>query len=114
MAFHVNIEIKAKSDRIEEIRDYLEAHATETSGTDLQRDTYFYSKRGRLKLREGNIENSLILYDRPDSKGPKQSDVNLVKLSPNSGFRVILMKSNEIKVAVEKAREIYCIGNVKF
>lgn len=114
MTFHINIEIKAKSERIEEIRNYLKIHATEDRGTDRQRDTYFHSKHGRLKLREGNVENSLILYDRPDSKGPKQSDVNLVKLPPLSGMRELLRKSNQVKVVVEKSREIYFIENVKF
>lgn len=114
MSFHINVEIKAKSENIAFIREYLDKHATDKKGVDRQKDTYFETKHGRLKLREGNIENSLILYNRPDSLGPKQSDVNLVKLSPDSGMRKLLAKSNQIKVVVEKIREIFFIDNVKF
>ena len=33
-------------------------------GIDLQTDTYFNAAQGRLKLRQGNIENALIHYER--------------------------------------------------
>jgi len=38
-------------------------------GLDHQIDTYFNVQKGRLKLREGNIENSLINYDRKNVSG---------------------------------------------
>ena len=114
MAFHVNFELKAYSKNIDFIRAYLLEHCTKNLGKDFQKDTYFKTKTGRLKLREGNIENSLIFYNRPDLEGPKQSDVNLVKLGPDSGIREALRKANEIKVVVNKAREIFFIENVKF
>ena len=112
MAFHVNFELKAYSKNIDFIRAYLLEHCTKNLGKDFQKDTYFKTKTGRLKLREGNIENSLIFYNRPDLEGPKQSDVNLVKLGPDSGIREALRKANEIKVVVNKAREIFFIENV--
>lgn len=114
MAFHVNFELKAKSKNIEWIRDYLKENCTRNVGKDFQKDTYFLTRKGRLKLREGNIENSLIFYNRPDLDGPKQSDVNLVRLSPESGVRETLRKANGIKVVVNKSREIFFIDNVKF
>lgn len=114
MSFHINIEIKARTNRLEEIRTFLKKNATELKGTDHQIDTYFETNNGRLKLREGNIENTLIFYDRPNTQGPKQSDVNLVYLEPNSGLRETLRKSNNIKVVVDKKREIYFIDNIKF
>lgn len=83
-------------------------------GVDEQVDTYFKTLYGRLKLREGHIENSLILYNRPNESGPKTSEVNLVKLNPQSGMKEILKQSNGIQVVVKKQREIYFIDNVKF
>jgi len=114
MSDHVNIEIKARTKNIETIKSYLLENSTENLGVDHQKDTYYETLIGRLKLREGNIENSLILYERPDTDGPKRSDVFLVKLNTNSGLNEILSKSNGIKVIVEKDRHIFFINNVKF
>jgi len=114
VAFHINYELKAKSNKLDKIRQFLSDNCTLNNGVDNQKDTYFNTANGRLKLREGNVENSLIFYNRPDLDGPKQSDVNLVKLTPNSGVREALRKANGIKVVVDKKREIYFIDNVKF
>ncbi|MCL4418439.1 MAG: class IV adenylate cyclase [Actinobacteria bacterium] len=83
-------------------------------GTDHQIDTYFKVKAGRLKLREGNIENYLIHYQRDNQEGPKQSDVTLFKTSSDPSLKDILTKSLEILVVVDKKREIYFIENIKF
>lgn len=86
----------------------------EFRGTDHQTDTYFNSPRGRLKLREGNIENNLIYYERPDQAGPKQSFFKLVKVADAAGLKDALNASMGIKVIVRKQREIWYIANVKF
>ena len=83
-------------------------------GTDNQTDTYFNVPNGRLKLREGNIENNLIYYERTNKAGPKGSLFQLVKVEDAKGLKEVLVKSNGIKVVVKKSREIYYIDNVKF
>jgi predicted adenylyl cyclase CyaB len=70
--------------------------------------------RGRLKLREGNIEHALIYYERPDTTGAKRSDVLLYQHQPDGALKDILVKLHGIKVVVDKKRKIYFIGNVKF
>ena len=67
-----------------------------------------------MKLREGNIENNLIFYERTDQAGPKSSHFHLVKVEDAKGLKEVLTKSMGIKVVVQKEREIYYIGNVKF
>lgn len=111
---HINIEIKAKCAKPQQIRDLLFARGAEFRGVDPQIDTYFKTSQGRLKLREGSIENSLIFYDREDREGPKQANVSLVSLSPNSGLKEILTRILGVLVVVKKQREIYFIENVKF
>jgi len=113
MAF-LNIEIKARCSDPGFIRRYLLEHGASFKGTDHQTDTYFNVPNGRLKLREGNIENNLIFYERSNQAGPKHSDFNLVKVPDADGLKEVLRKSNGIKVIVEKKREIYYIENVKF
>ena len=111
---HINIEIKARSQNHDEIRGILKSINSEFRGLDHQIDTYFNVPFGRLKLREGNIENSLIHYSRENQEGPKQSNVSLYQLTPNSPLKELLTKSLGISVVVDKRREIYFIDNVKF
>lgn len=111
---HLIIEIKAKCNDHEKIRSVLKSRNADFKGTDHQIDTYFKANNGRLKLREGNIENFLVFYEREDKEGPKQSDVILFNSDPNSSLKEILLKSLGVLVVVDKQREIYFIENVKF
>jgi predicted adenylyl cyclase CyaB len=113
MAF-LNVEIKAKCDNPSGIRNYLLANNAEFKGIDEQTDTYFNVRDGRLKLREGNIENNLIFYERTNQAGPKNSHFHLVKVEDAKAMKEVLTKSIGVKVVVKKKREIYYISNVKF
>ena len=55
MAF-INIEIKARTERTKEIRQFLQEQYAQFKGIDEQTDTYFNVSNGRLKLRQGKIE----------------------------------------------------------
>ncbi len=110
----INIEIKARCNNPDEIREILKSENAEYKGLDHQIDTYFKVSHGRLKLREGNIENNLIYYERENEKGPKQSNIILCTTAPHSQIKEILEKSLGIIAVVDKQREIYFIGNMKF
>jgi adenylate cyclase, class 2 len=110
----INIEIKAKSNNQDWIKEVLKSHHAEFKGVDHQTDTYFRVNAGRLKLREGNIENSLVHYQREDKEGPKQSNVTLYYPDPKSSLKDILKEALGVLVVVDKTREIYFIDNVKF
>jgi len=111
---HLNIEIKAKSNNQDAIRKILKSRSAGFMGIDQQTDTYFNVNFGRLKLREGQIENHLIHYQRENKAGPKQSDVTLFKSNPVSSLKEVLIKALGILTMVNKKREIYLIDNVKF
>lgn len=110
----VNIEIKARSNRIAAIRHWLLGQGARFAGTDNQTDTYFRVPQGRLKLRQGNVENNLIAYQRPDTAGQRRSDFWITKAEDPAALRTVLENSLGILVEVVKSREIYYIGNVKF
>ncbi|HMK26783.1 MAG TPA: class IV adenylate cyclase [Chitinophagaceae bacterium] len=110
----LNVEIKARCSDASFIRNYLLSNHAEYKGVDEQTDTYFNVPNGRLKLREGNIENNLIFYERTNQAGPKNSHFHLVKIEDAAGLKDVLTKSIGIKVIVKKSREIYYINNVKF
>lgn len=109
-----NVEIKARCAYPKRIHEILTAKNARFIGVDHQIDTYFKVAAGRLKLREGNIENQLIFYKRSNQSGPKKSEVILYPSQPNSTLKNLLIASNGIKVVVDKKRAIYFIDNVKF
>ena len=113
----LNIEFKAKVENLEELEARFQALKPIFRGEDHQIDTYFDinpNLGGRLKLREGNIENSLIYYERQNLAGAKQSDVLLYEHTPNPSLKAVLTKLHGVKIVVDKRRRIYFIGNVKF
>ncbi len=110
----LNVEIKARTKDPDRIRSVLKGLKADYKGIDHQIDTYFNVQNGRLKLREGNIENNLIFYNRSDQKGPKESNYTLFKTEPSSILKSILAGSLGIMKIVDKKREIYYIENVKF
>jgi len=109
-----NFEFKAKVDDLSYYENKLLKLDPVFIGTDHQVDTYFHVKKGRLKLREGNIENALINYNRENITGLKSSDVILYNFQPNPALKNILASQLGIKVVVSKTRNIYFIDNVKF
>lgn len=113
---HLNVEIKARCLDIDTFERTLRSLGASFHGVDHQLDTYFQVAQGRLKLREGNIENALIHYAREDdSTGPKKSYVTLYQLCEGaSELKNILSNSIGILAVVDKRRKIFFIDNVKF
>lgn len=111
----LSIEIKARVEDLTKVEARLKAAQARYIGLDTQVDTYFTVAQGRLKLRQGEIENSLIRYHRPESKDLKRSEVQLQKLpKDNSALKAILLETLGLKVEVTKKRQIYFIDNIKF
>ncbi len=112
---HLNIEFKANTEKQEEQEELIKNMNAIYAGEDRQTDTYFNVPVGRLKLREGNVENSLIFYIREDAAGIKDSNVQLCVLEKKDpALKALLTAAHGIKVVVEKTRRIYFIENVKF
>ncbi|MBS1509902.1 MAG: class IV adenylate cyclase [Bacteroidetes bacterium] len=110
----INFEFKARAGNIAALETQLLTLNPQFAGEDHQVDTYFNVPEGRLKLREGNIENALIFYERKNTAGAKQSDIILYQHQPDKNLKDILTRVNGIKVVVDKRRKIYFINNVKF
>lgn len=111
---HVNFEFKARTTHIQELEARLKTFQPVFKGIDHQIDTYFNVPHGRMKLREGAIENALIHYQRHNIAGAKQSDVLLYEHQPHPSLKQVLAAALGVKVVVDKQRKIYFIDNVKF
>ena len=110
---HQIVEIKARAADFAPARAVLAARGARFVGLDHQVDTYFRVASGRLKLREGDLENSLIHYERENTAGPKHSKVGLLQNEPGSPLKGILTAALGVDVVVDKHREIHFLGNVK-
>ncbi|MDZ7683382.1 MAG: class IV adenylate cyclase [Fodinibius sp.] len=110
----LNVEIKARCSNPDYIRSVLQDHNADFKGTDHQIDTYFDVPEGRLKLRQGTIENNLIFYKRDNQSGPKASSIHSVPAEHPEKLHALLDNALGTKVVVDKEREIYFIDNVKF
>lgn len=110
----LNIETKARCQDPGRVRAILKRRRAKFVGTDKQTDTYFIVPKGRLKLREGTIENALIYYERKNSEGPKRSDFILAPVKKGPNLKKLLTGSLGVLAVVKKTREIYFIGNIKF
>lgn len=111
---HLNFEFKAKTNKLADLENKFLQLNSLFIGEDHQIDTYFNVSKGRLKLREGNIENSLIYYERENTIEAKQSNIILYEHAPNRSLKEILIKVHGVKAIVDKLRKIYFIDNVKF
>jgi predicted adenylyl cyclase CyaB len=109
----VNVEIKAHCRDPEGVRDRLKSAGARYVGLDRQTDTYFRVRKGRLKLRQGNIENTLIFYRRGDEAGPRPSFVRLYHPPDPESLRELLVAALRVEVVVKKTRHIYFLSNVK-
>lgn len=109
-----NIEFKAKINDMAEAESRLQRLSPLFKGLDHQVDTYFKVPKGRLKLREGNIEHALIQYHRENLAGAKESSVILFRHDPDPALKDILTLQFGILKIVDKQRKIYFIDHVKF
>jgi adenylate cyclase, class 2 len=110
----LNFEFKARTTQLSFLEEKLLSLNPKFIGEDLQTDTYYNTSNGRLKLREGNIENALIHYNRNNIASAKTSEVLLYQHHSDPALKEILERALGIKVVVQKKRRIYFIDNVKF
>lgn len=109
-----NIEVKIRLDSIAEARRMAEQVATEHLGLQVQVDTYFRCRSGRLKLRLINDESAqLIWYARSDRAQARQSQYYLLDVSEPALARQLLTAAMGITQIVEKRREIFLYQNVR-
>jgi len=109
----LNFEFKARLKDEKRARAVLKQLGARLVGTDHQADTYFQVPSGRLKVREGRIENALIYYRRSNTPRARRSSVDMMLLPRRNSLRAILTAALGPLVVVDKRREIYFVRNVK-
>jgi len=105
-----NIELKASINNFDKITSLLKKMRAKHINKQYQKDTYYYCRNGRLKVR--NINNKkfeLIFYQRPNRAGKKISNYQIFKIKPKEvNFTMsILNKKFGEQTIVEKNRELW-------
>lgn len=109
-----NIELKARLADLQAARNVAQTVATKRLGVQQQLDTYFHCTRGRLKLRQiDGLSAQLVWYARPDQKGPKESQYQLVPISNPETLKAALAAALGVRRVVQKRREIFLLHNVR-
>jgi len=109
------VELKAKIDNIDKVREKILKLNAEFIGKFHQIDTYFNVPRGRLKLREveGKPYAQLIYYERENIAAPKKSEVFILEISNPEEFKEKTEKVLGVKSVVDKVREVYVYRETK-
>lgn len=109
-----NLELKAKDRDPARSLEVCEALGAEDRGALVQKDTYFETARGRLKLREEAGANAhLIAYERPDLPGHKESQYRIIKVDDPTGLREALSAVLGISVVVSKTRRLFVLASTR-
>jgi adenylate cyclase class IV len=111
---YADFSVKARCTAADQVERTLMEIGAVYCGEDFQTDTYFEVPIGKLKLREGNIENLLTHYLREDDGSKMKTTVFVYEKDPDETLTKRYTESRPIIGRVVKRRKIFWIGNVKF
>jgi homotetrameric cytidine deaminase len=104
---HRNVELKALDPDPARSLAVCRELGAEDKGILRQRDTYFRTRSGRLKLREEEPGGAtLIQYDRPDAAEARESRYRLTAVSEPDALRASLDAALGTLVVVDKQRHL--------
>lgn len=79
-----------------------------------QRDVFFHSPSGRLKLRFlSPSRGELIFYNRPDQTGPKTSNYLLYFTDAPEQLKTVIESAYGVEAVVEKERLLFLVGRTR-
>jgi len=109
-----NIEIKARATDFARQKERAAELAGSPPETMSQEDTFFRSKRGRLKLRRFEADRGeLIYYERADVHGPSESRYMILPTREAVTLRDALSKALGVSGVVRKRREVYHVAGTR-
>ncbi|NIT13490.1 MAG: CYTH domain-containing protein, partial [Candidatus Dadabacteria bacterium] len=109
-----NIEIKARAASLKELKQKVQEICTADPVILNQKDIYYLSRIGRLKLRIfSDNEGELISYKRDNIRGPKKSEYWIYKTSEPIQLYNTLSDTLDVIGVVEKKRLVYITGQTR-
>lgn len=107
-----NLEIKVAYPGLKRIFPRLKKLGAVKTAVLMQKDTYFKSKNGLLKLRKDSTKQEFIFYNRPEKAAARWSEYHLLPM-PDKGSESFFIKALETEAVVEKKRILYIYGNTR-
>lgn len=111
---YADITIKARCENPAETESILLGLNAECQGLDSQTDTYYETDYGKLKHRQGNIENALIHYNRTQLADARKTEVVFYLKNPGPATVTAVCGDRQVVAEIKKQRKIFFIDNVKF
>jgi len=109
-----NVEIKARVNDIGRLRERVEALSDAPCEVISQRDGFFNTAKGRLKLRVLAPDRAhLVYYERADVSGPRRSDYNISDMPDPESLEKVLSACLGVRGVVSKVRSLYKVGNTR-
>jgi len=109
-----NVEIKARLRNPGAVREAAARLAGGSEHLLEQEDTFFFSPRGRLKLRTfAGGRGELIAYERPDAAGPKTSSYEIVPVEDPPRMKAALAAALGVRGVVRKRRTLLLAGRTR-
>lgn len=107
-----NLEIKLKLKSLNEIKHILNRNRIKLKEVLNQKDVYYQSERGLLKLRIENGVHTLIFYNRNEKSQKRWSDFSLLEFGKVNPHK-FLCKFLDTLIVVEKKRELFMYKNTR-
>jgi adenylate cyclase class 2 len=109
-----NLELKSRCPDLTAAEAAVFRLGARPAGVQVQTDTYFRARSGRLKCRtiEGQPAE-LIWYERPDQDAARLSAYRLVPVPDSAGLCAVLAAALGVRGVVRKRRTIYLWHNVR-
>jgi len=109
-----NIELKARCPNLDDIREKAKTFGATFSEILQQTDTFFFTRSGKLKLRELNGSRAeLIAYHRADHVEVRASEYTIIPIADAVVLQQALGKTLGIKQTIIKTRELWLWRNVR-
>ncbi|MDE0937144.1 MAG: class IV adenylate cyclase [Mariniblastus sp.] len=111
-----NVEIKARIPVLgfSDLKERVSVLADGESEILNQVDSFFHSRKGRLKLREfADGKAELLYYERQNLLGPKTSFYTRIEIESVFEMKALLTASNGLLGVVAKKRELFFIGRTR-
>jgi predicted adenylyl cyclase CyaB len=110
-----NIEIKARAQQFEQLRERAAALSPDAPMIFRQQDFFYDVPRGRLKLRQfdDGTPAELIFYQRDDRDGPKASYYTRSPVTNPEAMHSLLATALTTRGIVSKERHVYIVGRTR-
>ncbi|AUT60939.1 class IV adenylate cyclase [Paraburkholderia terrae] len=110
-----NIEIKARAQHFEQLRERAAALSPDAPLIFRQQDFFYDVPRGRLKLRQfdDGTPAELIFYQRDDRDGPKASYYTRSPVTNPEAMHSLLATALTTRGIVTKERHVYIVGRTR-